>query len=312
MKNILFAAFMFACEIIDAQQLPDYCVYLVKGQVTIAKPNTRPVQIKQNQFLYKSEVLTLAKNSEVTLINKADKLLVLNTPGATKVSDLGKKFNTPLPSVTKSYAHLVYHELMDPNYDYTSFRQNNVGGVKGGVSRGAGCGNLIFPPKYLKTSEDSILFRWHTSSPLNSYTFIIYDSIANEIVKTEVKDTMYAINIKNALHGDPGKYYWVVKGKDPGCESDPLAFQIMDKVDEQKLIPALEIQKGTTDVLSQLQIVDELEKDNWIYSAMKYYATIIQHNPGNDPLAKSYVLFLLKYGFEDEAYKTWKEIKRKK
>ncbi len=82
------------------------------------------------------------------------------------------------------------------------------------------------------------------------------------------------------LHNAPGRYYWMVKGKDPACESDPIPFEIMNKEDEQKLIPALVIQKGDKDILSQLQIVDELEKDNWIYTAMKYYEVIVENNPG--------------------------------
>lgn len=308
MKNLLLIAFMLACEICSAQQLPDYCVYLVKGEVTLTKGNAKPIAIKQNQFLYKNDVLTLPKNSEITVINKDDKLLVLNTAGSIKVNELEKKFKSNLPSVTKSYAHLVYHELIDPNYDYTSFRQNNVGGVRGGVSRSDDCDNLIFPVKDLKTAQDSIRFKWHSSSPVIDYTLIIYDTSANEIVKTEVKDTSYSVNIKDALHGSTGKYYWVVKGKNPGCEDDAVPLEIRSKEDEQKLIPALEIQKGNKDILSQLQIVDELEKDKWIYTAMKYYAGIVQNNSGNNPLAKSYVLFLLKYGFDDEAAREWKEI----
>ena len=192
---------------------------------------------------------------------------MLNTGGPVKVNDLDKKFNSSLPSVTKSFAHLVYHELIDPDYDYTSFKQNNVGGVKGGVSRGGDCNNLIFPIKDLKTAEDSVRFKWHATSPSNDYTFIIYDTSASAILTAEVKDTTHTVNINDALHNTPGRYYWMVKGKGPACESDPIPFEIMNKEDEQKLIPALVIQKGDKDILSQLQIVDELEKDNWIYTA---------------------------------------------
>ncbi len=155
----------------------------------------------------------------------------------------------------------------------------------------------------------SLIIKWYQSSPSNNYTFIIYDSTEKEIVNIAVKDTQNTVNINEALHGNTGKYYWEVKGKDPGCEEDPISFEIKNKEGEQKLIPALLIQKRSNDVLSQLQIVDALEKDKWIHTAMKYYATIVQGNPGNNPLVKSYVLFLLKYGFDEEAAKAWKELK---
>ncbi len=60
------------------------------------------------------------------------------------------------------------------------------------------------------------------------------------------------------------------------------------------------------DIFSGLQIIDELEKDKWIYSAMRYYENIVHKNPLDIPLLQSYVLFLLKYGFDAEASEAWK------
>ena len=311
MKNLLSIAFMLACEICNAQQLPDYCVYLVKGTVTITRDNAKPVQVKQKDLIYKNELLVLGKNSEITLINKDDRLLVWNTAGAINVNDLAQKFTTSSPSVTKGYLNLAFHELLDPDYDYSNFKQHNVGGTKGGVSRGKECITLIFPVNDLKTSEDSIRFKWHGSSPLNDYTLVIYDSSSNEIIKTEAKDTQKTINIRDVLHGNKGKYHWLVKEKNQGCTAAPISFEIMTKENEEKLFPAMNTQNGNKNILSRLEIVDELEKEKWIYTAMKYYGAIVHDNPGNSPLAKSYVLFLLKYGFEDEAKKEWKGIQEK-
>lgn len=311
MKTFLFAALCFTFYLCKAQAIPDYCVYLVKGKVTVAKANTKHLQIKQKQLLYKNEFLILAKNSEVTLINKEDKLLVLNTPGLIKVNDLSKKFITASPSVTKSYLRLAFHELLDPHYDLSGFIDKNVGGSRGGVSRGDGCDNLVFPIKEFKTAENAIQFKWHKTSPVNNYTFIIYDSLAKETVNLNVKDTQLIIDIDKDLAGKTGRYYWEVKGKNGGCENDPISFEIINKADEQKLVPNLIFQKGGKDLFSQLQIVDELERDKWIHTAMKYYATIVQNNPDDDPLLKSYVLFLLKYGFNEEAHAAWKNVKGK-
>src|SRR5450631_1880678 len=126
MKSLLFAVLVLTCKICASQKFPDYCVYIVKGEVTITKAGSGPLQVKQKQLLYKNELLSLAKNSEVTLINKEDKLLVWNTTGSIKVNDLALKFKSTSPSVTKSYLDLAFHELLDPNYDYASFKQKNV------------------------------------------------------------------------------------------------------------------------------------------------------------------------------------------
>lgn len=311
MKKLLLVLLFFTGYVCAAQTTPEYCVYLVKGKVTSAKSNAKPIEVKQKQLLYKNEVLTFAKNAELTLINRDDKLLVLNAAGSVKVNDLAKKFSTTSPSVTKNYLKLAFRELLDPQRDYASFKDKNIGGIRGGVSRGDGCDKVIFPISELKTAEDSVSFKWHPSSPSDEYNLLIYDSQAKEIFKTTVKDTQYIVNMQTVLQGKKGKFYWKVTGKRGGCENDPIGFEILDRGDEEKLVPNLIFQKGGNDLLSQLQIIDELEQDKWIYTALKYYATLAKNNPDDEPLLKSYVLFLLKYGFDEEAQKAWSSMKAK-
>ncbi len=308
MKRILTILLLIVCSQAYSQS-PDYYVFLVKGEVSVSKAGAKPIPLQQNVFIYKDQLITVKKDAELTLADKNQNFLVLRSPAVYKVKDLDNKKNDPIQGVTQTFLKLAWNQLIHPDHDFKQFTNDNSSVVYGGVSRGDDCDNLIFPIKNLKTSEDSIRFKWHQSSPSNDYTFIIYDSTAKEVVNIAVKDTQHTVKINEALHGNTGKYYWVVKGKEPGCEEDPISFEIKNKEGEQKLIPALVIQKGSNDVLSQLQIVDALEKDKWIHTAMKYYATIVQGNPGNDPLVKSYVLFLLKYGFDEEAYNSWKKIK---
>lgn len=305
MKNLLFTAFMFACEICNAQQVPDYCVYLVKGKVTIANLNASPVQIKQKQFLYKNQILILAKNSEVTLINKDDKLLVLNTPGSIKANDLAKKFNSSSPSVTKSYLNLAFHELLDPNYDYTSFKQKNVGGIRGGVSRGGECGNMIFPINGLITSKDSIQFSWHTTNSRSAYTLLIYDKDGKELINQNVTDTTIIMDKKNLRMGN-GHYYWMVKGIDAACEDEiPIWFNLITKDSEFRIIQPITMNKQKQDLLARLHIIDQLVKKGLVYVAIKNYYDLIKDNSNDVALKKSYVLLLLNYGFNKEGQTFW-------
>ena len=168
---------------------PEYYVYLLKGNVTVNKADAKPQKIKLNQYLYEDDVLTIAENSEITLLNKEAKLLVLNIAGSTEVKKLTNKFSySTSPSITKSYLKLLFDELLDPDYDYSKFQRKNLGGIRGGVSRGEGCNNLIFPVKDLKTSKDSIQFKWKQTSA-SGYTFLIYDKEGKEVVNKEMKDT---------------------------------------------------------------------------------------------------------------------------
>ena len=308
MKYFLLFALVLFGFIATSQTLPEYCVYLVKGDVTVNTAGSKPQKINQNQYLFNNQVLSLSKSSEITLINKDAKLLVLNTVGTVKVSDLSKKFSGSSPSITKTYLNLVFHELLDPKYDFTKFKQKNLGGIRGGVSRGGPCDNLIFPINNLKTSGESLHFKWHQTSPTSEYTFLVYDLTGKELLNMSLRDTQQTMNISRVLQGKTGKYYWMIKGKDDYCQEQPLSFEIMNKDEEQQVIQSLKVLKGEADLLSQLQIVDELEKNNWIYAASEYYFSIIKANSDNFPLLKSYVLFLLKYGFVEEAEAIWNNI----
>jgi hypothetical protein len=308
MKYLIFFTFIQYGIIGTSQTLPEYCVYVVKGNVTVNTAGSQPQKINQNEYLFNNQVLSISKSSEITLINKDAKLLVLNTAGTIKVSDLAKQFSSSSPSITKTYLNLVFHELLDPKYDYTKFKQKNLGGIRGGVSRGGPCDNLIFPTNNLKTAGESIHFRWHQTSPTSDYTFMVYDLTGKELLNISLKDTQQVMNISQVLQGKPGKYYWIIKGRDDYCQEQPLSFEIMSKEEEQQIIQSVKVLKGESDLLHQLEIVDELEKNNWIYAAYEYYSTIVKANSDNYPLLKSYVLFLLKYGFVEEAETTWKNI----
>src|ERR1700704_5317743 len=102
MKYLIFFTFILYCVIGTSQTLPEYCVYVVKGNVTVNTAGSKPQKINQNQYLFNNQVLSISKSSEITLINKDAKLLVLNTAGTVKVSDLAKQFSGSSPSITKT------------------------------------------------------------------------------------------------------------------------------------------------------------------------------------------------------------------
>jgi hypothetical protein len=289
-------------------QLPDYYVYLVSGNASITKQGAAPVAVKQNQLVYKTDVITLNKTSEITLVDKEAVFLVLNTPGTYKISELIKKATKKNnEGLTAKYLKLLFHELLDPEHDYEKFKKENIAGVWGGVSRGDDCGNRIFPVNGLKTSVTSITFRWHKTSPSSNYLFVIYDADGKELVKMQVKDTLQSFDLTNVPQGKPGKYFWRVTSPDGVCEDEvPIYFDILTAENEK--IQALQLSgtSGNESLALQLQQIDKLEKNAFINVASSRYADLIKTNPENGALRKSYVSFLLKYGFDEEAGAVWK------
>lgn len=289
-------------------QLPDYYVYLVSGDATISKPGAKPGAVKQNQLVYKNDVIALKKGTEITLVNKEAGFLILNTAGTYKGSELIKKATKKNnDGITGKYLKLLFHELLDPDHDFEKFKKENIAGVWGGVSRGDGCSNRIFPVNGLKTSAGSIDFRWHKTSPSSKYFFFIYDGEGKEIVEINAKDTFQTVNINETLKGKPGKYFWRVISVDGSCEDEiPIYFDILTPENEKEQTEQLLAATAGENLEMQLQQIDKLEKNAFIYAGVARYAALIKMNPDNNALLKSYVSFLLKYSFNEEAAAAWK------
>ncbi len=304
----LMVILLFAASSHSQAQLPDYYVYLVSGEATITKPGAKPIVVKQSQLVYKTDVIALKKGTELTLVDKDASFVVLTAAGTYKASELLKKANKKNnEGITGKYLKLLFHELLDPEHDYEKFKKENIAGVWGGVNRGDDCGNRIFPVNGLQTSVTSIVFTWHKTSPSSNYLFVIYDADGKELVRMNVKDTLLSININEILLGRPGKYFWRVMSIDGNCEDEVLIyFDILTGENEKKLAGQLVAATGNESIEIQLQHIDKLEKNAFINVASARYAAIVKANPSNGALLKSYVSFLLKYGFEEEAASAWK------
>lgn len=209
--------------------MPDYYVYLVSGEATIIKPGAKPMAVRQNQLVYKNDVITLIKGAELTLVDKDAAFLVLNTAGNYRSTDLARKLTKKNnEGLTTKYLKLLFHEL-DRSMIMKSLKKENIAGVWGGVSRGDDCGNRIFPVNGLQTSVTSIVFRWHKTSPSSNYLFVIYNADGKELVKMQVKDTLQPFNIAEIPGGSSGKYRWRVMSEDGTCEDEvPAYFDIPD------------------------------------------------------------------------------------
>ena len=307
MKKLLFILLLpvHYCQ----AQLPRYFVYLVKGEAMISKQGTKPVVVQQNALVYKDNLITLKKNAEVTLADNEGRFLVLHSAGSYITTDIEKRnpFKKPDP-VTIKYLKLLWNELLNPEVDYVKFKQNNIAGVYGGVERGvtgSECQNLIFPVNGVKMADESVHFKWHQTSSTHTYNFIIYDNERKEVVNLPVKDTQVNLSIAHSLSSIPAKYYWLVKGEKPGCEDEvPLMFEIITRQDIDKIASSFKPLQAK-DISNQLRAINTMEKNSLILTAIESYSQTVEANASNLTLFKSYELFLLKYGLEDEAKKLW-------
>ncbi len=290
-------------------QQPEYYIYLVKGNVTVNKATTKAVKVKQSQLIYKDDIITIGPNSEVSLANKKSEFIVLNASGTYKAIDLSKKTPSPANGVTKKYISLMWQEMIGASHDLSKFKKENVSNVHGGVSRGESCNLLLFPVNGLKTSGDSIYFKWKKINSEASYNLSITDGEGNDVAMIPVRDTQQVVSMLKISNGKPGKFYWMVKPKNINCDDDmPFYFDLLSKDSVEKLIATLNIKNDPEDMESQLQTIEAYEKYGLIHSAINIYSELVKKHKENKPLYKSYIAFLLQYGYEVEAIAAWKNI----
>ncbi len=288
-------------------QLPDYYVDLVTGIATITRPGGKPVAAKQKQLVYKNDKVTLVKGAELTLVDRDAGFFVLNIPGTNTAGELIKKSTRKTKDgITGAYMKLLFHELLDPNQDFERFKKENVAGVWGGVSRSDDCGNRILPMDGLKTSGNSITFKWRKTSRSSNYSFEIYDHDNKPVHKMNIKDTVIMVKIDEALHNGKGIYKWRIISEDGGCEDEmPIYFEVLSRDNEQTLIEQIVSSVAGDNLEKKLQQLDKLERNGLIDAASSRYALLVKAYPTDKALMKSYVAFLLKYGFDEEARSAW-------
>ena len=307
MKIFFSLSIIFQAYFSNAQTLPEYCVYLVKGDVNIQNKNVQSRPARQKDFVFADDVITIGKNAQLQLVNKDAKYISLHSEGNYKVADLNKKLQTSPPGITKTYLTLVYHEVLDPNYDYSKFKRKNLGGIAGGVSRGSGCFEPVYPLKGMVSSRDSVQFKWYKSPAQSAYHFILYDNSGNEVLHRQLKDTSTIVAKKDLKFMD-SNYHWLVKTSDSKCPEEPVWMQWVSKDDEQKRSAAIVWNFKELTVPFKLDAINKLVEDNMVDLAAQYYGQVVDENPDDALIKKSYVLFLLEYGFDADAEKIWNTI----
>lgn len=300
--KIILSLFLIVCNSALLAQTNDYCIYLMSGDIKVGTKGKSPEKAKVNQFLSNNQELLIAEKAQVTLVTKDARYLTLNTAGTYKVSDMASNLKNYPPGVTQKYVSLLWKDLVAAQDNFSTARKSAAAGTIGGVHRGDECGTLIFPSVNMRTSSEQIRFIWKSIPSVNQYELQIMDGQMNDIFSKQLSDTQINLSLSKEMAGKTGEMYWTVKVKSgSSCDIEAKPFQIFKREEEDKILgPDKEISE-TADPIGQLQAIDQLEKDGWIYRAFHRYELLLKANPGNRMLTGQYAMLLMQYGFLKEA-----------
>lgn len=282
MKGFLFSVFLLCTGSVFAQ-LPEYYVYLLKGQATIDTYNNKGVKMKLGALLYKADQVKVTdQNTSITLLNHDDFFVEINKPGLYKVEDLMKLKRPEHPGITKTYLEFIWKELFNGEKDRNSLAKMGFAGSWGGVYRGA-CGGPVLPLDGSCLASDTIIFTWDKSHDSKKYFFSIMDSLKREIISVLVFDTSFGMLKRNLLAETKGSFYWCVRTAEDKCAPLSYKLHLVDKVQASGRIESLisQIPENPDLVMYNLMISDLLKKEGWYNEAWTYFLKAARFYNGN-------------------------------
>jgi hypothetical protein len=305
MKSVFLLLLLFSFAAVGQSVAePAYFVYSLKGPAARQTSNAKLVQLKQNQLLYPSETLIVKQGAEVALANKNADYLLLKTPGTYKVAALAGflALRITVDNITKEYLRLLYNELLGTGFNYTRLKKESTRKAWGGVPRGSGAIQLLFPQNGLKTAGDSLRFVWKGLWGTPVYYLQLLDGQDNRISTIPVRDTQYMLPLQQLQQGQAGRYYWYV-ARDTALhgENELYHFDVLPKEEEAQLAAAIVAPFDHTNLLQGLKSIEQLEANGLIDAAFRQYQQLLASHPGNKVLRKSYALFLMQRGYDEQA-----------
>ncbi len=269
--KILFSLTVALCFSSNAfSQLPNYYVYLVKGDVYVKRDKQKSVKLKPKDFIYPTDRIEIKKDGvDLRLSDKEGTLVQLNKKGNYVANALNVPHAAHSNSITKKYLHLLWEELFESKSDLLHFKIKSIAGSTGGVSRG-GCDYIKAPLHRTMTIDDTIKFSWRSTGSKEGYAFKIYNE-GDVVFDIILRDTMLIMDVTNWRVD--GKINWSVSPLNENCNPAPVyLLTLADTEAIKQFMASITGRRGDFDDerLYYLYAADELSQAGLFEEAEEY------------------------------------------
>jgi hypothetical protein len=290
MKTKIFtiALLTVGINVLSFAQDMTFRVMMNKGKNEV-KTGTAWEALKVGSTLKKTDEIRVGQNCYLGLVHNTGKPLEIKNAGNYKINDLDQKVGKG-PSILNKYTDFILST--------NTQRKGNLTAT-GAVHRGTN--NIRM---YLPASEsafvfgDSITIQWSKQSP-GPYEITITDIFATELLKADVKDNSFTINMNNPAFNNESDVQVKVVSKTDRKVSDEYIIRKLNKTNKEKLKTSyaeMISQTKENTALNKFIQAGFYEQNKLLIEAATAYQKAVKLEPGYQEF---YNDFLIRNGMKD-------------
>jgi hypothetical protein len=290
MKTKIFAFALFVVGNITFSLAQDatFRVMMNKGKNEV-KAGTTWETLKVGTSLKKTDEIRLGQNCYLGLIHSTGKPLELKNAGNYKVADLEEQVGKGA-SILNKYTDFILST--------NTQRKGNLTAT-GAVHRGTNNIRMYLPPsENAFVYGDSITIQWSKQSP-GPYEIVITDIFATELLKQDVKDNSFTINMNNPAFNNENDLQVKVTSKTDRKVSDEYVIRKLTKANKEKLKTSyaeMISQTKENTALNKFIQAGFFEQNKLLIEAATAYQKAVKLEPGYQEF---YNDFLIRNGMKD-------------
>jgi hypothetical protein len=290
MKTKIFAFTLFVVGSISLSVAQDatFRVMMNKGNNEVKAGTTWEI-LKVGTSLKKTDEIRLGQNSYLGLIHSTGKPLELKNAGNYKIADLAEQVGKGA-SILNKYTDFILST--------NTQRKGNLTAT-GAVHRGTNNIRMYLPPsENAFVYGDSITIQWSKQSPA-PYEIVITDIFATELLKQDVKENSFTINMNNPVFNNENDLQVKVTSKTDRKVSDEYVIRKLSKANKEKLKASyaeMISQTKENTALNKFIQAGFFEQNKLLIEAATAYQKAVKLEPGYQEF---YNDFLIRNGMKD-------------
>lgn len=253
--------------------LPAGYVYTISGKAAVLRGGT-VIRLGQKSYVYLADTIQLARGASLTLFTDEFKFIEIRQSGRYAYTELAKRLNVKQVAMSEKVRNFLWHDLFKPEQLKSLVSPQSIGKAVGGASRGI-CALEIEPADKLKTTDDTLYFRWRAKTGSRGYRFNLADSAQRNLISIIIKDTTLVILRQGLLTQRSNTYSWhIIPDSDAAgnCNS-VMVFTVLrnDEKDLQVKHLVSQVPPDPDPFVFGLEVAMKLASAGWYQDANEWY-----------------------------------------
>lgn len=275
--------------------------------VLASKGDNRVKHLSQEQTLLlqtgskiiKGDLVSLAPNGYMVLVNKAGGTVELKTAGNYEAEKLSGSLKTKNSHISKRITDFILSEGI------SSKNSKNMK-YAGSITRANGETIDVDFPASTTLMDSSVRFGWYRNNDNTAYIFKLLNSSNTAVFLKETTDTSITINLEALNLRKAKDYKWLIyQSQNNNKSSDTSLIRVPSRYEFASLSDSLKLLESELDssngIVNNIILASFCESHNLNYKAMEYYEQVFNMNNDIKEFNQKYLHFLINHGLTRKA-----------